>query len=61
MQAARYGKRSHRRNNRRADIGFHEFKQVLYRSAHKNASESGHWPQFSEAWGTNIAFALMTT
>jgi hypothetical protein len=35
MQAARYGKRSHRRDDRRADIGFHEFKQVLYRSAHK--------------------------
>jgi hypothetical protein len=35
MQAARYGKRSHRRDDSRADIGLHEFKQVLDRSPHR--------------------------
>jgi hypothetical protein len=35
MQAARDGERSHHRDDRRADIGFHEFKEVLDRSAHR--------------------------
>jgi hypothetical protein len=34
MQATGDGERSNRRDNRSADVGFHEFKQLLDRSAH---------------------------
>jgi hypothetical protein len=58
MQAARDGERSQRRNDRSADVGFHEFKQVLDRSAHANASELAHWPKVLESLGHKYCFSF---
>jgi hypothetical protein len=42
MQAARHGERSHHRDNSSADVGFHEFKEVLDRPAH--GKKPLNWP-----------------
>jgi hypothetical protein len=37
MQAARHGERSHHRDNSSADVGFHQFKEMLDRPAHERS------------------------